>query len=297
MPDRFAEVVAAWHRPNVQRVLVLGAVVGLLIGVETMVLHLLTDPFADVHAYYDAGARLNAGLPLYVQSVDTNESAFYRYPPLLAIAFRPLALLPFEAAALIWEAFLLIFLGLTLVHLGLRRRWTWLALGMLALPVGWSVAIGQAQIAVTLLTAVGAPWAIALATNFKLFPALVAIWWLGRRDWSSVARFGFWLGLLAVVQLVLEPAGSLMFPGFIGLNQVGAVANVSPYAVSPVLWVVVVAVGIAVAWKLAPTRWGWAAAVILSVVANPRLLIYQFSTLHAAVRDPSTDRDARDGVQ
>ena len=67
------------------------AVVGLLLGIETVVLHLTTDPLADVHAYYDAGARLNAGQPLYDQPATTDESDFYRYPPLLAILFRPLA--------------------------------------------------------------------------------------------------------------------------------------------------------------------------------------------------------------
>ena len=43
---------------------------GLLLGIEMLVLHLTTDPLADVHAYYDAGARLNAGLPLYEQPAD-----------------------------------------------------------------------------------------------------------------------------------------------------------------------------------------------------------------------------------
>src|SRR5258705_683787 len=62
-----------------------------------------TDGLSDVHAYYDAATRLNAGLPLYDLSTDVNASEFYRYPPLLAIVFRPLALLPFEVAAGLWE--------------------------------------------------------------------------------------------------------------------------------------------------------------------------------------------------
>ena len=74
------------------------AVAGLLAGLDTLVLHLSLDPLADVHAYYDAGARLNAGAPLYPSTADPNAPEFYRYPPLLAILFRPLALLPFPAA-------------------------------------------------------------------------------------------------------------------------------------------------------------------------------------------------------
>ena len=74
--------------------------IGFALGVSMAYFHLTLDPLADVRAYYDAGARLNAGLPLYAQAVDTDAAGFYRYPPLLAIAFRPLALLSYEAAAL-----------------------------------------------------------------------------------------------------------------------------------------------------------------------------------------------------
>ena len=50
-------------------------------------------------------------------------------------------------------------------------------------------------------------------------------------------------------------------------------------------------VGVIVAWRLAPTRWGWPVAVALSVFATPRLLIYQLSTLVAGVREPDPRKD------
>ncbi|HEX5823553.1 MAG TPA: glycosyltransferase 87 family protein, partial [Candidatus Limnocylindrales bacterium] len=149
-----------WATPRVVLVLRLAAVLGVALGIETVVLHLLTDPLADVHAYYDAGTRLNAGQALYDQPATTDEAAFYRYPPLLAIAFRPLALLPFPAAAAIWELLLVGAMVLTLMRLGPRRPVTRMAFGMLALPIGWSLVIGQAQVAVTLLLALGMPWTI-----------------------------------------------------------------------------------------------------------------------------------------
>lgn len=271
---------------STQVVLAAGAVVGLLIGLDTLVLHLRLDPLSDVRAYYDAGARLNAGLPLYVQPAGTDDPGFYRYPPLLAIVFRPLALLPFETAALIWEAVLLGLFGLTIVRMGLRDRWTWLILGWLAAPIAWSLAIGQAQVAVTFLIALGAPWALAAAAHLKLLPALAAIYWLGRRDRSALARFVGWVIALALVSFVLEPKGSLAFVGFTDLDQVGAVRNLSLYPISPVLWAAF-AIGLAlVAVRLAPTRYGWIAAVALSVLASPRLLMYQVSTLMAAKRGP-----------
>ena len=277
--------LAAFDTPNVRRVLAGAAVLGLALGIQTLFLHLSTDPLADVHAYYDAGTRLNAGLPLYDQPATTNDNEFYRYPPLLAIVFRPLALLPFEAAAALWEAFLVVCLALTIARLGLNRR-TLVVMGMLALPTLWSLAVGQAQIVVTLLTALGSPVALALAAHLKIFPALAAIWWLGGRDVRSFAWFVAWVVAIGVVQLVLEPAGTLAFPSSLGLEQVGNVENRSLYAYSPIAWAVAVVAGTVVAWRLAPTRYGWAAAVALSVLATPRLLIYQLSTLVAALREP-----------
>jgi hypothetical protein len=267
-------------------VLFAAAVLGILIGINTFLLHLGNDPLADVHAYYDAGARLNAGQPLYDQAATTNDAEFYRYPPLLAIAFRPLALLPFGTAALIWETIVVISLIALLVRLrpGFRG---WLLFGMLAMAILWSLAIGQAQIPMTLLVAIGAPWSIALAAHLKILPALIAIWWIGRRDWRSLGRFAAWMIGLTVVQLVLEPSATLAFPGVFNLGQVGEVRNWSPYVISPWLWLALVVAGVVTAWRLAPTRWGWPAAVTLSVFATPRLLLYQLMTLVAGLRPPS----------
>lgn len=262
------------------------AVIGTLIGVNNLVLHLTMDPLADVHAYYDAGARLNAGLPLYDQPADTNAAAFYRYPPLLAIAFRPLALLPFGVAAAVWEVALIASFVVALRRLGLGRPATWLALGMLAMPVAWSLTIGQAQVLVTALLVLGAPWAVALAANLKLLPLLAAVYWVGRRDWRSLGRFVAWIAALALLQLLLEPRGTMAFLSFPSLGQVGEVSNLSPYSISPLLWLVLAGAGTLLAVRLAGTRYGWAAAVALAVLATPRLLAYQLSTLLAGLAAP-----------
>jgi len=261
---------------------------GFLVGLELALIHLAQDPLSDTRAYYDAGARLNAGIPLYDQPASTNEAAFYRYPPLLAILFRPLALLPYGVAAAAWETIVVATFALTLYHLGLRRPRTWVLVGLLGLGIGWSLSIGQAQVPVTYLVAIGTPLSIALAGQIKVLPVLVAVWWIGRGDWPSVRRFVAWSGLLVVLQLVLEPAGTLAFPGQFGLAQVGEVRNWSPYAISPWLWAGLVAIGIVVALRLARTRYGWAAAVALSILATPRLLLYQLMTLLAAAREPAS---------
>ena len=281
--------LAAFDTPNVRRVLVLGAVVGLAcLGIETVILHLTTDPLADVHAYYDAGARLNAGLPLYEQPATTNEAEFYRYPPLLAILFRPLAMLPFAvAAAAIWMAVLCSpASSLTIVGSGrgavdVDRAGD--ARAADRLEPGHRPGAGRG---VTLLTALGAPWAIALGANLKVFPGLVAIWWIGRRDVRSLAWFAGWMAALIAFQFVLEPANTIAFVQTFGLGQVGEVENRSLYALSPVLWGIAVLAGVVVAWRLAPTRWGWPAAVARARLATPRLLIYQVLDARRRAAEP-----------
>ena len=52
-------------------VLLAAALIGMLVGIAATVGHLDRDPLADVRAYYDAGARLNAGQPLYPPGADT----------------------------------------------------------------------------------------------------------------------------------------------------------------------------------------------------------------------------------
>ena len=284
--------VKTWTRRVLRVAAYIGVAFGLVLGIEVLILHLSTDPLADVHAYYDAGARLNAGLPLYVQTADVSGNFYYFYPPLLAIAFRPLALLPFTTAALIWEAILIGATILTFRRLGLREPVVIVAC-WLALPLMWTLAIGQAQALVTLLLTYGTPFGVALAANIKVFPGLVAIYWVGRREWHRLGLFAAWMAALIGFQFVLEPQATLAYVEFLGLGLVGNVRNLSLYAISPVLWQVSLVVMALVALRLAKTRWGWAAAVVLSVFATPRLLSYQLSTLLAALRPPEPPRSGR----
>jgi hypothetical protein len=267
--------------------LVAAAVIGGLAGLGVLWLHLTTDPMADARAYYDAAARLNAGLPLYPSGADPDAADFYRYPPLLAIVFRPLALLPYSIAATIWEAIVLLSLVGSIWRVGMRRRETWLVVGMLGVPIAWSVAVAQAQVPLTFLTALGAPWAIAMAANLKLLPALVAVWWIGRRDWRALRAFAGWTAGLILFQLLLAPQATIDFLATLTFKQVGEVRNISPFATSPILWAVLIAAGIVVALRLAPTRWGWAAAVALATLSPPRLLAYMLMTLLAGLREPT----------
>ncbi len=260
------------------------ATIGALGGIAIFLGHLATDPLADVRAYFDAATRLNAGEPLYPAGQDVNQNAAYFYPPLFAILFRPLALLPFAAAAAVWSALVAASFGATLWILGLRRRRTWIAVGLLGIPIGWSLAIAQAHVLVTFLLTIGTPLGIAVAANIKLFPVLAGVWFVGRRDWRRAGALVGWIAVLVAFQLVLEPQATIDYVRSLGLGWVGEIRNISPYAISPVLWVVLLAAGILAALRLAPTRFGWAAAVALSTLAPPRLLSYMLMGLLAALR-------------
>ena len=103
-------------------------------------------------------------------------------------------------------------------------------------------------------------------------------------DWRRLSLFVGWSVLLLVAQVIVEPAGMAAFVGQTNLGLVGQVNNLSPYAISPILWAGLAAVGLVITIRLAPTRAGWAAAVAYSVLATPRLLEYVLMTLLAGLR-------------
>jgi hypothetical protein len=257
-------------------------------GIRMLLFHLSYDPFADIHVYYDAAARLNAGQPLYPPGARI-------YPPLFSILFRPLALLPFEVAAAIWEIIVIAALGLTLWRIGIRRPATWWAVLVLSIGIAWTLAIGQVEAIITLLLAIGSPFTVALAGNIKIFPLAVGIYWLTRRDWQHLGRLIGWTASLVVLQLVLDPADTLAFPGTLGPGQIASevtsVGNLSPFVISPLVWAVVVVIEVAVAFRLGRTRWGWAAAVGLAVLAPPRVFSYNLMTLLACLGGPDMVRE------
>ena len=262
------------------------AVLGAAAGVAVAWMHIVGDPLADAHAYYEAAARLNAGQPLYPAGIDPSSNHIYLYPPLLAVLLRPLALLPYSLFALAWELIVGLAFVTLLRHLGVRRRSTWIALGLLGIPIGWALSVAQAHIPMTLLMALGQPWSIALAANLKLFPALIALWWLGRRDWESFVAFLMWSGLLVLAQVLLEPNGSQAFFSSVGFAQLGEVRNISPFVISPLAWIGLVMLGGLVVLLAARTRWGWPLAVTLATLAPPRLLVYMLTSLIAGIREP-----------
>jgi len=290
--------VDEWERRAQRRALLLRvsnlvlfafAVIGAAAGVAVAWMHVVGDPLADAHAYYEAAVRLNQGQPLYPAHLNPNENHIYLYPPLLAQLLRPLALLPYEWFALGWELIVVATFVWLLQHLGVKERSTWIAVGLLGVPIGWALTIAQAHIPMTLLMAMGQPWSIALAANLKLFPALIALYWLGRRDWESLLAFLVWSALIVVAQIALDANDTFAFVKAVGFGQVGdegVLRNFSIYTVSPLAWAGLLAASCVGILLAARTRWGWAVAVAVATFAPPRLLTYMLTGLLAAVRRP-----------
>lgn len=256
-------------------------------GIRIFLFHISSDPFNDFHVYYDAATRLNTGLPLYPPGARI-------YPPLFSILFRPLALLPYEIAAAIWAVIIVTALGLTLWRIGIRRPATWWAVLLLSIGIGWTLAIGQVEAIIALLLTIGSPFTVALAGNIKLYPFAVGIYWLARRDWHALGRLAVWTAGMVLLELILDPADTWAFPGTLGPGQVSSElsssGNLSPFVISPLVWLVSVAIEVAIALRYGRTRWGWAAAVGLAVLAPPRVFSYNLITLLACLGGPATVR-------
>jgi alpha-1,2-mannosyltransferase len=283
-----AALTSPWFLRRARLILIAGAVFGVISGVWAIYVH-LGDIFFDAGVYYQAGARLNAGQPLYPPSgADFEVTGSYLYPPLLAILFRPLALLPYPVAVALFGAAMA---GTCVVLI--RRVWhipnAPIFIGLLGLPIGYSLALGQAHILGTLLVSLATPASVALAANLKVFAALVVLYWVGRRDWRSVGRVIAWGLALLVFQFVLEPTNTLAYITFLTTNQVGPVYNLSIYGISPILWAIAAPLGAIAVIALARTRYGWAAAVVYSTAITPRLIVYTYMGLLAALRPPPED--------
>ncbi len=122
------------------------------------------------------------------------------------------------------------------------------------------------------------------------------MYWVGRRDWRSLARLVGWIVVLFAAQLVVEPAGTLAFIRLEWLNASFDVRNVSLWVIHPIAWFAGAGIAGLVALRFAGSRWGWAAAVVLTAMANPRLLVYQLSSLLGGLAGPA-DRSLEPSTQ
>jgi glycosyl transferase family 87 len=242
---------------------------------------------SDAEAYWNAALRLRAGMPLYPPLESVEASDVYRYAPWFAWVTVPFTFLPIQVAGALWSAILLLASGVALAPLVRAQAWVLVAL-FAPILVGIS-AVGNVQpilIAALLygLERRSGPVWIALAASLKVFPLLLALVYVGRRQWMrSLASLG--LTLILWAPALLYDVGS--YP--IGPGQAASLIAIPPLY----LGVVCLAIGITLA--LARTRFGWLAAGAAVALSLPRLFAYDVTYVMLGVLPAtrSTRRSAR----
>lgn len=168
----------------------------------------------DVDVYRMGGRAWLDGQPLYADGATFATQGGidlpFTYPPLAAVLFSPLAVLPLQAAEVVIAVITFALLGLStyLVLTGLEvwpeapARRGWLATAVVALATLWLEPIGAnfsfGQVNVVLMTLVIAdcvprrtPWPrgmlLGIAIALKLTPAVFLLYFLLRRDLRAVA--------------------------------------------------------------------------------------------------------------
>jgi hypothetical protein len=241
---------------------------------------LLWNP-ADAGAYYDAAVRLTQGENLYAP-MHPEAHEVYRYAPWFAVAWIPLTFLPRDLALHLWS---LAMLACSVVAVWpLLRRGTPAALALAALLGAFlaeTAMFGNAHPAVVaaLVVAVGTRWlpvVLGITASVKLVPILFVLPWArgGQLVWAGVA--------VAVAAILWAPA--LMYD-LSGYETDPGTGLLSFYAVSPVLWaVLVVLAAIFAAWAVwARSRWAWVALALLMFLGPPRVALSYLGFLIPAV--------------
>ncbi len=203
--------------------------VGLVGGAQGLDFAFKRERAVDFRAHWEASRRFNEGAPLYdLAALRANIfSDLYKYPPLLAGLLRPFALLDYPTARDYWRLILLLSLVVAVGVISwsfvrqpfpplaaddgsteARTAWerlmqpTLLFVTVVALfrPMVDALNYGQLDPAILLLlalTLVGlradrpalAGWALALATALKLYPGILILYLVWRREWRAVGNF------------------------------------------------------------------------------------------------------------
>ena len=221
---------SALSTPNPVLALTLAVLIGYALASFTAgIVFLARKPLPDDFVtFYRAAGRILAGQPLY-QLADLHNDplgAWYKYPPLFALLLTPLTRLPLRTALEVWNGLNLAALATAIwaVTRAHGRRWSeaappallFAALALLFQPVLDTLIYGQMDLVLLGLLALtylalrtGHPaWAgppLALAIGFKVYPALLLLYLLLRRDWRALASCALAGGALLL--------GSLPFTG------------------------------------------------------------------------------------
>ena len=236
---------------------------------------------ADLATYQRASDDLWEYGDPYRSNGEYPEDFQYRYPPLLAM-LRPLL-----DAPVVWYALLAVCTAFPLWLAYRQRGWSGLLPALLLIgPMGQQLLNGNAQAIVVALLAIvpfqarAGAVGLAVATMLKIHPALGIVWYLGRRQWTSLAWFS---GATAALLLVQAPWLGEFVDYY--LNDPGAtstVAGLSLRAFGVPVWIAGILIFGFLSYRYAAGRWGWFLNIIFQLAALPRVLLVNLALLLAA---------------
>jgi hypothetical protein len=233
---------------------------------------------SDLHLYLAAAEELAAGRSPYGVVVwDDGAPFFYHYAPWFAAAFVPLTALPIELVRVGWSSILL--LATTAALLPVFRAYGSRSLPFLFLMLFVMAGlISEGNIQPLLLAGLvwtlerrAGPAMVGVAASLKLVPILLALVYVGRRQWWRAVAACAVTGILLAPALLFEIPPHAAETGGTGL-----------FTSVPMLWAATGGAAVIAALALARTRWAWLAAATATILALPRLLAFDISNLVAA---------------
>jgi hypothetical protein len=187
-----------------------------LVGLIVLSLALFAYHFFDFNVFWEAGHRLLSGDRLYPSraALDVNTRNYFVYPPIVAVAFVPLSLLPPAVAASIYLVASILALYATLRILGVTELRCYVVM-LLWMPMLQAVGLGT--IAPFLALALALAWkhrertlvlslVLAFAVVAKLFLWPLFFWLVATRRWKATLT-----SAAACAALVLIPWAALGF--------------------------------------------------------------------------------------
>lgn len=260
------------------RIVTLAVVIG--IGINHVWWALADWHLRDMNAYWDAAVRLREGQPLFSPAINIEASEVYRYSPWFAWLWVPLTFLPRLAVNIIWSTVLMAASAAAVLPLAQRRKWVLVAFFLpilIAISAGGNV---QALLIATLILGVerrsGPVW-IAAAASLKLFPFLLVLAYVARREWRRA------LVALVLTALLLAPFLLYDLSGYI--TDAGGAALLWRW---PLVYSAVVVVSGLVTIRLGRTRYRWLVAAFTVTMALPRFFLYDVTYLMIGVADGSS---------
>jgi hypothetical protein len=261
------------------QVIVLGLLIGLAVG--NLYWSIAQWTLSDAGAYWNAAMRLREGQELYPAVTNVEASDVYRYAPWFAWLTVPFTFLPQAVAGAAWSVILVAASVVAVIPLARRKAWTQVAF-FFPILIGIS-AVGNVHALMVAWLVWGVerrsgPLWIALAASLKAVPILLALVYVGRREWLRA-------GASIVITLLLV-APALLYDL---RNYVTTTGQAGMLTVMPAVFAAVVLAIVLVILRLARTRYAWLSAAAGVVLATPRFFVYDVTYLVIGV-DPSKSR-------